>query len=227
MKKFLTWILNHMVLILGVITLLVTAAIVGTTMLNSYNSYKAYEDKYNATDLDVRSLAAAQPKFIEFKEGYKSSYKNALSLAADQLTVKTSQEEYLVNDYIDLTQSGGSVSISLELKEKSFLDIDFVLSSEYEEVNDDGDTLYGVTNLLSNVSFIVNGETMEEEIDLPNSGNGQEWHHLVMGGFALPVGPVTVEIKNNSGKKEMMPQIQSISLFSSQVLSEPAEEAAE
>ena len=61
---------------------------------------------------------------------------------------------------------------------------------------------------------------MEEDgVNLLNGGDGPEFHHLIMGGFALPEGEVTLEIKSNSGKNALMPQIQKISFFSSAVLS--------
>ena len=232
MKKVLTWILNHLGIILGVIVFAVTFAVIGSVMLNSKKSYEAYEKQFNQTDLEVRSVSAAQPKLIEFNDAFKSEYKNKLALSADELNVTTTQEEYMVEDYIDLTEKGGSVLIKLSLEERSFVDIDFVISSEYKtevagEEGEDPIEEYGVKDLLNNVTFIVNGENMEEDdVDLLNNGNGVEFHHLIMAGFALPEGNVTVEIKSNSGKNALMPQIQKVSFFSSAVLS-VAEEASE
>ena len=224
MKKVLTWILNHLGIILGVIVFAVTFAVIGSVMLNSKKSYEAYEKQFNQTDLEVRSVSAAQPKLIEINDQFKSEYKNELVLAADELKVTTSQEEYLNGDYIDLTEKGGTISAKLSLEEKSFVDIDFEIATEYvKEASGDDEEVPGIQDLLSNVQFIVNGETMEEEgIMLDNDG----WHHLLMVSFALPEGDVTVEIKSMSSKNALMPQLKSITFFSSAVL-EVAEEAAE
>ena len=224
MKKVLTWILNHLGIILGVIVFAVTFAVIGSVMLNSKKSYEAYEKQFNQTDLEVRSVSAAQPKLIEINDQFKSEYKNELVLAADELKVTTSQEEYLNGDYIDLTEKGGTISAKLSLEEKSFVDIDFEIATEYvKEASGDDEEVPGIQDLLSNVQFIVNGETMEEEgIMLDNDG----WHHLLMVSFALPEGDVTVEMKSMSSKNALMPQLKSITFFSSAVL-EVAEEAAE
>ena len=224
MKKVLTWILNHLGIILGVIVFAVTFAVIGSVMFNSKKSYEAYEKQFNQTDLEVRSVSAAQPKLIEINDQFKSEYKNELVLAADELKVTTSQEEYLNGDYIDLTEKGGTISAKLSLEEKSFVDIDFEIATEYvKEASGDDEEVPGIQDLLSNVQFIVNGETMEEEgIMLDNDG----WHHLLMVSFALPEGDVTVEMKSMSSKNALMPQLKSITFFSSAVL-EVAEEAAE
>ena len=217
MKKVLTWILNHLGLILGVVVFAITFAVIGSVMLNSKKSYDAYVKNFNQTDLEVRSVSAAQPKLIEINDEFKSEYKNELKLDADELKVTTSQEEYLMGDYIDLTEKGGSISVKLELQEKSFVDIDFEIATEYvKEASGDDEEVPGIQDLLSNVQFIVNGETMEEEgIMLDNDS----WHHLLMISFALPEGDVTVEMKSTSGKNALMPQLKGISFYSSAVLS--------
>ena len=216
MKKVLTWILNHLGIILGVIVFAVTFAVIGSVMLNSKKSYEAYEKEFNRTDLEVRSVAAAQPKLIELNDEFKSEYKNELKLEADELNVTTSQESYLSDDYIDLTEKGGSINVKLSLEEKSFVDIDFEIATEYvKEASGDDEEVPGIQDLLSNVTFVVNGETMEEEgIYLENDG----WHHLLMVSFALPEGDVTVEMKSMSSKNALMPQLKSITFFSSAVL---------
>ena len=224
MNKVGEWFLNHLKLVLAILTFGITFTIIGVVMLNSYTSYQAYAKKFDANDLEVRSLAAAEPKRIEFEDNFKSEYKNKLSFAASDLTVETTQDSYLNNDYIDLTEKGGKVSVALTLEEKSFVDIEFVISSEYESQDADKNTVYGVADLLSNVSFVINGSLMEDVIDLANAGNGKEWHHLVMAGFALPVGPVNVTISAESSKAKMMPQLQSITFYSSAVLSEVSAE---
>ena len=224
-KGFGTWILNHLKTVLAILVFGITGVIIAVVMMNSYNSYQDYEKKFNQNDLELRSLSAAQPKRIEIEDGYKAAYANKLIFDASELNVTTSQAEYLVDDYIDLTEKGGSVSVDLSLEEKSFVDIVFTISSSYETTTGE-DTEYGVKDLLSSVSFVVNGETMEDSVDLKNSGNGQEWHKLVMAGFALPAGDVSVVVKAESNKAKMMPQIQSISFYSSEVLT-AIEETAE
>lgn len=228
MKKLGIWFLNNLKWILAVVVLVVTGSVVANNMVSSYNDYKAYESAYNQNDLETRSNAPAAPKSIEIADDFvkydgnrvassKSKYSNETTLWADELNVSTNQAEYLVDDYIDLTEKGGTIALSLSLEEKSFLDIDFVVSSVKETTEND-ETVYGVKDLLTNVDFIVNGETMEEEIDLENSGSDVEWHHLVMSGFALPAGDVTITIKSKSGKSSLMPQLRNVHLFSSQAL---------
>ena len=217
MKKVLTWILNNLGIILGVIVFAVTFAVIGSVMLNSKKAYDAYEKQFNQTDLEVRSVSAAQPKLIEINDSFKSEYKNSLKLDADELNVTTTQESYLSGDYIDLTEKGGSINVKLALEEKSFVDIDFEIATEYvKEASGDDEEVPGIQDLLSDVQFVVNGETMEEEgVILDNEG----WHHLLMVSFALPEGDVTVEMKSTSGKNALMPQLKSISFYSSAVLS--------
>ena len=225
MKKFGSWVLDHLKLVFTILTFGITLIVIGLVMLTSYTSYKAYEKKFAQNDLDIRSLSPAQPTSIEIADKFKSQFKKRFTFEAgmDELKVTTSQEEYLIGDYIDLTTSGGTISTSLELEEKAFVDIVFTLSSEYKVTEEDGD-VYGVKDLLSNAGFVVNGEAMEEVINLENSGPGQEWHQLVMSGFALPAGPVNVTISSASGKAAMMPQLKSITFYASQPLSMPAQE---
>ena len=245
MKKFLTWILNHLKLVLGIVTILVTATVVGLVMLNSYTSYQAYEERYNANDLDIRSRVAAEPKRMDIEDDFitynddgsiketKSNYQNQLTAWAEDLKVETEQDEYLVSDssklnsYIDsLAEKGGKISYKMTLSAKSFVDIDFVLSSEKENVVNEED-VYGSLDILSNVDFVINGEIMEENLDIKNSGNGPEWHHLVMAGFALPEGDFTIEIRSKSGKEKNMPQVRNISILSSANAAVATEEATE
>ena len=218
MKKVLTWILNHLRIILALIVFPVTLLVIGGIVLNSYTSYQAYEKRYDAIDLDVRSQNPAAPKKIEFEDGFKSSLKNELSFNAADMKVTTTQTDYLMGDYIDLTEKGGNISFALTLEEKSFVDIVFSVSSEYKTTVDDND-VYGVENLLANANFIVNGETMEDIVDLPNSGNGPEFHNLVMVGFALPAGNINVTISSVSGKLAMMPQLQRVAFYANAAIS--------
>ena len=235
MKKFLNVILNLSGVILGIIVFGVTAAIIANTMLTSYKNYKIYEEKYYQNDLDVRSLKEASPNriaieddFVEYNDdgsvkSTTSSYKNELTVWASDLDITASQEQTtfvqgnsIFDSYIPTLEKGGTIALYLYSEEKTFLDLDFVISSEHANEKEDGMT-YGVEKLLSNVSFIINGEVMEDEdIDLLNGGNGVEWHHLVMAGFALPAGHITIEIKNNSGKADLMPEVRNISAFTSQ-----------
>lgn len=220
MKKVLNWVLNHFVLVAGILVLVVTLGIIGGVMLNSHSSYLAYEKRYDQTDLEIRSDAPAAPGYIEFNNSFKSKYPKTLKLSAQELTVTASQEDYIVNDYIDLTASGGKISTKLVLEEKSFVDIDFEIATEYVTQTEDGDE-FGIKDLLSNVKFTINGEDMEEKgVDLVNEG----FNHLIMARFALPAGDVTVEIENLSGKAAMMPQLKGIAFYSTQQLSLAAEE---
>ena len=42
MKKFVNWLLNHMVIAVAIVTFTVTLAVIGGVMLHSHLSYKAY-----------------------------------------------------------------------------------------------------------------------------------------------------------------------------------------
>lgn len=223
MSKFGSWVRDHLKLIFTILTFTITLVVIGVVMLNSYTSYKKYEANFNQNDLDVRSLSPAQPTNTEISDNFKSQYSKKYSFNAEDLTV--SKEDAIVEDYVDLTTGGGTISAALALEEKAFVDIVFTISSSYKVTNEDGDDVYGVTDLLSNVNFVVNGEVMDDVVDLPNNGDGLEWHKLVMSGFAIPAGPISVTISSNSGKQAMMPQVQNITFFSSQALSLP--EAAE
>lgn len=218
MKKFINWVLDHLKITATILVFGITFIVIGVVMLTSYTSYMKYERDFEQNDLNIRSLSPAQPVNIEFIDDFKSSYKKELSFNAQDLNVQTTQEEFIVGDYIDLVEKGGSISINLELEEKAFVDIIFTVSSEYKTTEDEED-VYGVKDLLSNASFVVNGETMDDVVDLKNSGNGQEWHRLVMAKFALPAGKVNVSVSSNSGKNAQMPQLKNISFFSSQPLS--------
>ena len=223
MKKVINWILNHFVLVGGLLTLVIILGVIGGMMLNSHLSYQEYEKRYDAMDLDVRSAAPAAPGYIEFDNQFKSRYPNSLTLTAQELTVTTSQEEYIVNDYIDLTTSGGKVSVKLSLEEKSFVDIDFEVATEYitPAASEEDEDEFGIKDLISNVKFTINGESMEEKgVDLVNEG----FNHLIMARFALPAGDVTVEMESLSGKAALMPQLKGIAFYSTQQLSIAAEE---
>ena len=223
MKKIINWVLNHFVLVAGVLTLVVMLAVIGGSVLSSKIAYSNYEKRYDAIDLEVRSASPASPGYIEFNNSFKSKYRNRLELAASQLTVSTTQEEYMTGDYIDLTTNGGKVSTKLTLEEMSFVDIDFQVATTYvtPAASEDEEDQFGIKDLISNVKFTVNGEDMEEKgVDLVKEG----LNHLIMARFALPAGEVTVSIENLSGKAAMMPQLKAITFFSTQKLA-VAEEA--
>lgn len=232
MKKVLNWLVNHLVLVVGIALLVGALGVAGGKMLKSQADYGAYEDKYDVNDLEVRSMYDAAPKnieiidkFVTFKadgsiKSNKSGRKNSLNVTPDQFTVTTSQESYINEEgYLDLTASGGKVELSLTLEEKSFVDIAFVVSSQniYTENEEEK---YGVKELISNVNFIINGQTMDDSaVDLVNStSSSPEWHNLVMAGFALPAGDVKVTIQSINGKNALMPNIKNIAFFSSQPL---------
>ena len=230
MKKVLNWLINHLVLVVGILVLVIALGVWGGMVLKTNTDYKGYEKKYDENDLEVRSLYDAQPKRIEINDDYvsyndgeiksnKSGYKNAQNIKPDQFNVTTTQDSYVTDaGYVDLTEKGGKIALKFTLEEKSFVDIAFVISSQntYKENNEDK---YGVKDLLSNVNFVINNQTMEDDINLPNStGDAPEWHHLVMVGFALPAGDVNVVIQSTSGKTAMMPQIKNIAFFSTQPL---------
>jgi len=222
MKKVLTWFLNNLKWILVVVVLVVTSVVIVNNMVGSYNDYKAYEAAYNQNDLDTRSAVAAAPKSIKINDSFVTKYEKSAKYEADELKVTSTQTDYLVDGHIDLTEKGGTVALALTLEEKSFLDIDFVVASVRETTKDE-ETTYGVKDLLSNVDFIVNGETMEGDIDLLSESETPSWHHLVMNSFALPAGDVTITIKSKNSKNAYMPLIQEINLYSSQTLTLAAE----
>ena len=232
MKKIGNWIVNHLKVVLAIVTFSITFVVIGVVMLNSFTSYQNYEKRYDANDLEKRSNLAASPKRIEFEDDFvsykddgsikskKSSYKNSVTAWAQDLEVSSTQEGIvpgtgIMDTYIDITEKGGKIALNLTLEEKSFVDIDFVISSTRESKDADGETVYGVKDILSNVGFIVNGEVMEDVLDLNNSDGQVEWHHLVMAGFALPAGNVNITISNNSGKAAFMPQVRNITVFTS------------
>ena len=232
MKKVSTWILNHLVIVLAVLVFVPTIIISACIIVKSYNVYQAYEAVYNENDLEVRSLFDAQPtniviqdKFVSYKadgtvRSSKSSYKNNLTAYPEDFTVTTEQTEYVTEDgFLDLSEKGGKVVLKFTLPERSFMDIVFNVSSQNTYI-EDGKEKYGVKDLLGSVNFVINGQTMEEEVTLTNkSADSPEWHNLVMRGFALPEGNVTVEIKSLTNKVALMPQIRSITFFTSAVLS--------
>ena len=236
MKKVLNWILNHMVLIVGILVFGIAIGVGGGAVLKTQSDYQTYEAKYDENDLEVRSMYDAQPKRIEIADNYvaykngneiksnKSGYKNAINILPNQFKVTTTQDSYITSDgYVDLTEKGGKIALKFTLEEKSFVDIAFSLSSQ-NAYKEDGQDKFGVKDLLSNVNFVINNQTMEDDVTLANeNGESPEWHHLVMVGFALPAGEVNVSIQSVSGKLNMMPHVKNIAFFSSQPLTLVAE----
>lgn len=214
MKKVINWVLDHLKLVFTLVVVVVTAIVVTVVMTSSYNSYKSYVKEFDANDLEVRSQQAAQPIATDIAKSYSSPYGKKLSFDASELTVETTQEEYLIGDYIDLTEKGGTVSVALELQEKSFVDVVFTIYTDYKVAGEDGEDVYGIEDVLSNISVTVNGEQMDDVVALP----GQAWYKLSLSGFALPEGDVNVTFASVSGKNAMMPQLKNITFFSSERL---------
>ena len=131
MKKFGTWLLNHLGLVLGIVTFTVTLGVIGGVMLKSHNDYLEYEKEFYRTDLEIRSISAAQPNYIEIDDSFVSSNANKQVLTADKLTVTTTQESYLKDGVIDITEKGGTIAAKMKLEKMSFVDIDFEVATEY------------------------------------------------------------------------------------------------
>ena len=214
MKKFGTWVLDHLKLVTTIVVFGVTAIIMAVYLIASYGAYQGYAKEFDKNDLEKRSQQAAQSLATEIVKSYSSPYGKKLSFNADDLNVQTSQEEYLIGDYIDLTTSCGKITTSLSLEQASFVDIVVTVQTEYS-VTEGDDEVYGVKDLLSNMQVVVNGETMDDVVDLP----GQNWYKLAITGFALPEGDVNVTISSVSGKNKMMPQIKNVTFYSSAALS--------
>lgn len=221
MKKVGNWVLDHLKLVFSIAVAFITCLVILIVMVSSYTSYKTYEARFNQNDLDIRSLSPAQPTATEIVPNYKSKLKYKYSFGAEDLKVTTSQQEYVTSDGVDLTQSGGKIEAAVEIEEKAFVDIVFTISSEYKVTEDEKD-VYGIKDLLSNVGLVVNGEKMDDVVDLPD----ENWYQLALTGFAIPAGNVEVTLSNVSGKNSMMPKIRDVTFYSSQRLSLPDEEAA-
>lgn len=225
------WILNHLRAFVAIVAFGITFVIVGIVMLSSYVNYKNEEKAYYQRDLDVRSVAAAAPTSIDINDEFvtynndgsikksASSLKKNLTAWAEDLKVsKTTavvQGETIVDSYLPALSSGGKVTLTLNLEEKAFVDIDFVISSNYKEDN----KVVTTKKILSNVYFKVNDQQMDENVDLEYVEGESNWHHLVMSNFALPAGKIKIEISNMSKKEAYMPNIRNISFFSSQPIS--------
>ena len=202
------WILKHLRLFTGIIVFGVTFIIVGIVMLVSYNSYKDYEKKYYQNDLDMRSATAAAPKVVEIDDNFKSKYKTNLVAYAEDMTYTTTQANYapVQGEETYLPSINGKISVKLELEEKSFVDLDFVINTAATD------------NLLGNVSIKVNNSLIEEDgIKVEKDGENIEWHHLVMRNFALPQGELSIEFESVKGKKA--PDLKNIAVYANAALS--------
>lgn len=202
------WILKHLRLFTGIIVFGVTFIIVGIVMLVSYNSYNDYEKKYYQNDLDMRSATAAAPKVVEIDDNFKSKYKTNLVAYAEDMTYTTTQADYATvqGEETYLPSINGKISVKLELEEKSFVDLDFVINTAATD------------NLLGNVSIKVNNSLIEEDgIKVEKDGENIEWHHLVMRNFALPQGELSIEFESVKGKKA--PDLKNIAVYANAALS--------
>ena len=202
------WILKHLRLFTGIIVFGVTFIIVGIVMLVSYNSYKDYEKKYYQNDLYMRSATAAAPKVVEIDDNFKSKYKTNLVAYAEDMTYTTTQADYapVQGEETYLPSINGKISVKLELEEKSFVDLDFVINTAATD------------NLLGNVSIKVNNSLIEEDgIKVEKDGENIEWHHLVMRNFALPQGELSIEFESVKGKKA--PDLKNIAVYANAALS--------
>ena len=222
------WILNHLKTVVAVLAFTITIVIVGSVMLSSYISYKNYEKDYYQKDLNTRAAASAAPTSIDVNDDFViynedgsvkktlSTLKNNVTAWAKKLTSsdtskKVVQGKTVVDSYLPALSSGGKVTVTFTLAQKAFVDIDFVVCSNYVEE----DKVVTTKKLLSNVNFKVNTQPMDENIDLEVVDNHKQWHHIVMSNFALPKGKINIEISNMAGKEAYMPDIRNISVFSS------------
>ena len=164
------WILNHLKIVAAILVFGITFIIIGVVMLTSYNSYKDYENKYYANDLEVRSALAAAPKMVAVNDEYKAKYKYTYNANAA--------------DY----NTDGTISLALYLDAKSFADIELVVNASY------------TNNLLANMSIKVNDSLVEDDtVEFgvkPAEGEEAqaEEHHIVLSNFALPEGDFKIEI---------------------------------
>ena len=164
------WILNHLKIVAAILVFGITFIIVGVVMLVSYNSYKDYEKKYYANDLEVRSALAAAPKMVAVNDTYKGKYQYTYSaLAADY-------------------NNEGTITLDLYLDAKSFADIEIVVNGKY------------TNNLLSNMAVKVNDSLVEDDTvefgtkPLEGEEAKVEEHRVVFSNFALPEGDFKIEI---------------------------------
>lgn len=222
------WILKHLKLTTAILAFTITLVTLGSIMLSSYISYQNYEKEYYQKDLNARAAAAAAPTSIDVIDDFvtyndngtvkksNSTLKNNVTAWANKLTpsktTKVVEGKTVVDSYLPALSSGGKVTVTFKLAKKAFVDIDFVVSSNYKEE----DKYTTTEKILSNVYFKVNSQQMDENINLENKiGTSKEWHHIVMSNFALPAGKINIEISNMVGKEAYMPDIRNITVFAS------------
>lgn len=191
MKKFFNWLLNHLKIVLAIVTFTTTIVVVGLVMLDSYNSYKAYEAEYYATDLATRSEFPPAPKGIFLDNSYKSKYKNTLYAVEDELIV-----------------DGNSLNLGITLLEKSFVDVEFVFTTNNPNPTDIA--AVEVKDLLSKANFKVDDNLMEGEVNVFID----EESRLIMSGFALAEGDHVISVE---GKDIVI--LSEITIYSSTIVS--------
>ena len=164
------WILNHLKIVAAILVFGITAVIIAGVMLGSYASYKDYEKKYYANDLEIRSALAAAPKMVAVNDQFKSKY---------QYTFNADAADY---------NTDGTIKVALYLDAKSFADIEIVVNAKY------------TNNLLSNMEVKVNDSLVEDDTvefgSKPAEGEEAEVeeHRVVFSNFALPEGNFDIEI---------------------------------
>ena len=180
------WFIRHMRLTAAIAIFGVTFIVIGAVMLTSFGQYKAQEKKYYQQDLETRSALPAEPKNAEINDNYKSKYKIVNFIEED--------------NHPDVD---GKFIVNMEIKAKSFMDIDIIFNSE------------STTDLLSLMNIKVNDSLIEESgLVVDRDGDGEaEWHHLIMSDFALPAGEFKLEIAPIA--KKTMPDIQKITFYTS------------
>lgn len=176
MKKIIGWVLNHLKIVLAIVTFTTVIVVVGLVMLNSYNSYLQYQEEYYANDLETRSALPPAPKGVFLDNSYKSTLKNELESDEEELVVE-----------------GNNVSLSLTIDEKSFVDMEFVIVSlaEPTPASEDSEEIPAlIEDLLLETSFKVNDSLVEGLIDV----EGNDECHLIMSGFAIAEGEINIVI---------------------------------
>ena len=241
MKKFVSWILSHLRLVIALSVVTVTLVVVCSVMLHSYVSYKSYEAQVNADDLEARSKVEPAPKGVDINDKYvsfdnngnaKSSkgYSKKLTAIAADLKItqptNTKAEDIVTavgeggDAYVPCLKTDGGVAMAFSIADRpTNADIVFRVSSPYSKT-ENGETTYGVKDLFSYVNFKVNDIPMDGEVDLLNDGEEQQWHLIVMKNFALAEGEYKVEVSPIAGKGEYMPDIRSITVLTNKVQAE-------
>ena len=222
MKKVLTWILNHLKLVVAVTTAVVTLIVVGCVMLASNAAYKANVKKYDENDLRVRSALEASPRTMRINDDFakynekgvtstKSTTKNKFTAFADELIIDTNcslDGEGKLDTCVVTGSSGGEVALNLTVDKTTFVDIDFVIATTYfDELKKDE-----TSDILDKVSITVNNATVEGSVRYVKTIESN-YHHLVMTGFAIPAGDLNIKFKTTSATGDAVTGIRNISVF--------------